>query len=54
MPTYEFKCQACKNQFTTTSTVKELEEGKITCPACGASDVRQLATAFTSKTSRKS
>ncbi len=54
MPTYEFKCQACEKQFSTTSTVKQLEEGKIKCPSCGAAKVQQQATTFTSKTSRKS
>lgn len=54
MPTYEFKCQACENQFSTTATVRELEDGRIACPACGSFDVRQIMTPFTSKTSRKS
>ncbi len=54
MPTYEFKCQACDEEFSTSSTVRDLEEHKIKCPSCGTENVQQLATAFTSKTSRKS
>ncbi len=54
MPTYEFKCRACGTEFSIMATVKELEEGTITCPSCGATNVQQLLTVFTSKTSRKS
>jgi putative FmdB family regulatory protein len=54
MPTYEFTCPACGKDFSTTTSVKDLEQGKITCPNCGAKEVKQQMAVFTSKTSRKS
>ena len=54
MPTYEFKCNACKKAFSLTMKVAELEKGKIICKKCGSSDVRQVFSGFFAKTSRKS
>ncbi len=54
MPLYEFSCTKCQKEFMTALSVKELEEGEAKCPDCGGNDVKQLLTAFTPKTSRKS
>ena len=54
MPTYEYECNACKNTFSLVRTLAEHEKGNVTCPKCQSKDVKQLLSAFRSKTSRKS
>lgn len=54
MPTYEFECLNCGAQFAATLRVKELESGSLKCPNCNGNSIKQLMTAFVSKTSRKS
>jgi putative FmdB family regulatory protein len=54
MPTYEFACVKCGEQFTRTMSLKEFEAGQITCPKCNSQEVKQQMSQFISKTSRKS
>jgi putative FmdB family regulatory protein len=54
MPTYEYKCQACKHEFTLIQSFKEYEKGKVACPKCNSKKVKQQISIFTAKTSRKS
>lgn len=54
MPTYEFLCNKCQKEFSVTMTIREREEKKPTCPACGSSDLEPLMAGFFAKTSRKS
>ncbi len=54
MPTYEYKCQACKEVFTIIMTFSQYEVEKVTCPKCKSEKVEQLMSSFTAKTSRKS
>ena len=54
MPTYEYKCEACKEEFTLIMSFSERENAKVTCPKCQSDKVKQLVSTFTSKTSRKS
>jgi putative FmdB family regulatory protein len=54
MPTYEFRCNACKKAFSLVMKVADLEKSKVTCPRCGEKDVRQVLSGFFAKTSRKS
>ena len=54
MPTYEFLCTKCQKEFSVTMTIREREEKKPVCPACGSSDLETLMTGFFAKTSRKS
>jgi putative FmdB family regulatory protein len=54
MPTYEFLCTKCQKEFTVTMTIREREEKKPACPACGSSDLEPLMSGFFAKTSRKS
>jgi putative FmdB family regulatory protein len=54
MPVYEFECLSCGTEFTATLSVEELESGSLKCPNCGGDNIKQLMSAFVSKTSRKS
>ena len=54
MPTYEFLCTKCQKEFSVTMTMREREEKKPTCPACGSADLEPLMAGFFAKTSRKS
>jgi putative FmdB family regulatory protein len=39
MPRYEFKCNACKETFELTMTMKERMASQIVCPGCSSNDV---------------
>ena len=54
MPTYEFLCPKCQKEFRVTMTIREREDKKPTCPACGSADLEALMGSFFAKTSRKS
>ncbi|MBI4643085.1 MAG: zinc ribbon domain-containing protein [Deltaproteobacteria bacterium] len=54
MPTYEYLCSQCGHEFTRIMSFSEYEAGKVTCPKCNSTEVKQQMTAFISKTSRKS
>lgn len=54
MPTYEYKCEACKEEFNIILTVSEHENRDVKCPKCQSDKVEQLISLFTTKTSRKS
>ena len=54
MPTYDYQCQKCQNEFTLILSMSEHEKKKIRCPKCKSTKVKQLISAFTAKTSRKS
>ena len=54
MPTYEYMCAKCGEQFVRIMSIKEYEAGQVTCPKCKASEVKQQMSEFISKTSRKS
>ena len=54
MPTYEYTCLKCGEQFTRIMSLKEFEAGKVTCPKCKAEEVKQQMSQFTAQTSRKS
>jgi len=34
MPNYDFECQDCHETFEVRATIKEMEEGKISCVKC--------------------
>jgi len=53
MPTYEYLCTACGEQFVRVMTIKEHGEGKVNCPKCNSGEVKQQLTEFIAKTSRK-
>ncbi len=54
MPTYEYECLNCKKKFTLIQSISEHEKGKASCPKCKSAKVKQIISAFTAKTSRKS
>jgi putative FmdB family regulatory protein len=54
MPTYEYLCVNCGEEFTRVMSISEYESGKVACPKCQSSDVKQQMSTFTAKTSRKS
>ncbi len=56
MPTYDFRCLACKKKFTLTMTWAEFDKckGKPKCPKCGKKKVEQVYGTQMVKTSKKS
>jgi len=54
MPTYEFRCPKCNENFSITLRLKEYEEKNYSCPKCGEKKLEQLITPFLTKTSKKS
>jgi putative FmdB family regulatory protein len=54
MPTYEYVCLNCGEQFTRIMSLKEFEAGQVTCPKCNSAEVKQQMSQFIPKTSRKS
>lgn len=54
MPTYEFKCEECKNFFSAQLTLSEYEKKNYGCPKCKSKKVKQQISLFQTKTSRKS
>lgn len=54
MPTYDYYCEKCENEFSLILSMKEHEKDKVRCPKCKSRKVRQLMSVFTAKTSRKS
>ena len=54
MPTYEYRCDKCGEEFSVILSVSELEAGKVTCPKCKSKKLSQLITGFHAITSKKS
>ena len=54
MPTYEYLCGKCGEEFVRVMSISEFESGQVTCPKCQSADVKQQMSSFISKTSRKS
>jgi len=40
MPLYDFECKKCGHKFTLLIGVADRD--KVTCPACGGSEIKQL------------
>jgi putative FmdB family regulatory protein len=53
MPLYEFRCASCGHQFEEL-IFKTSEVEDLTCPTCGAKQVNQLMSAFSTASSRSS
>ena len=54
MPTYEFKCDKCNNEYTLRLSLKEYEKKKYACPKCKSKKVTQQISSFQTITSSKS
>ena len=48
MPVYEYRCEACRDQFETVQPVSARAEDTV-CPSCGAKKATRLMSAFASK-----
>jgi putative FmdB family regulatory protein len=53
MPTYEYRCEKCGEEFSRIITIKEYETLKVTCPKCNSPEVKQQMSKFVAKTSSK-
>jgi putative FmdB family regulatory protein len=54
MPTYDYHCLACDQDFSRTESLTAHEHAKVTCPHCRSSRVERTFTPFYAKTGRKS
>ncbi|MFZ7127087.1 MAG: FmdB family zinc ribbon protein [Desulfobacterales bacterium] len=54
MPTYEYRCEKCKKQFSAILSISEHDKAKVQCPKCKSSEVVQLVSRVSTKTSSKS
>jgi putative FmdB family regulatory protein len=54
MPTYEYRCNKCGEEFSRIMSLREYESAKIPCPKCGSEDIVQQMSTFMPRTSRKS
>ena len=54
MPTYEYRCTQCGEQFERQENVKEHEAHQVRCPKCGSEQVNQVLSAFYAKAGKKS
>jgi len=54
MPTYDYRCPACKKKFSVMMSITEHEARKVKCPKCGGKKLEQQISTFMTKTSRKS
>lgn len=54
MPTYEYECKACGNQFSVTKSVEKHAREKVRCPKCDSKDVKQVIEPVFVTTSKKS
>jgi putative FmdB family regulatory protein len=55
MPTYEFNCERCGNQFSLILSLREYEKEKerFRCPKCKSRRVKQVLSSFIAKTTHK-
>jgi putative FmdB family regulatory protein len=54
MPTYEYVCLKCGEQFVRIMSFKDYAAGQVVCPKCNTTEVKQQMSQFIPKTSRKS
>jgi len=54
MPTYEYRCRACQEEFSLRERISEYRTGKAVCPRCGSAEVERLMSDFYARTPRKS
>lgn len=44
MPTYPYRCEACRTYFEVDLTYAEYDRAEVTCPNCGSQNVRRHIT----------
>jgi len=54
MPTYEYHCDSCSNDFSKMMSISDHDAAAVSCPNCKTKNVRQRYSAFVPKTSKKS
>jgi putative FmdB family regulatory protein len=54
MPSYDYRCRKCGQQFTTREKIAEHNSGAATCPECKSQEVERVMSSFYAKTPRKS
>ncbi len=54
MPTYEYVCAKCGEQFVRIMSLKDYETGLVACHKCNSAEVKQQMSHFMAQTSRKS
>lgn len=54
MPTYSYRCEACRKTFSLQMTIAEHDKKRLRCPKCSSRKVRQQLGSFGVKTSKKS
>jgi putative FmdB family regulatory protein len=54
MPTYDFRCGACRKKYTVTMSITQRDRKRIKCPKCGSTKAEAVFSTFFAKTSRKS
>ncbi|MGQ0658693.1 MAG: FmdB family zinc ribbon protein [Chromatiales bacterium] len=54
MPTYEYRCEKCRNRFERVQHVAEHVKAKARCPKCGSVNVERVFSTFFAKTGKKS
>ncbi len=54
MPTYNYKCGSCGEEFSRTETMVEHTANPVNCPKCDSAKVERVFSEFFAKTIRKS
>ena len=54
MPTYDYRCQACRRSFQIVQTISAHEKAKSKCPKCKSTKVERVLSVGFVKTSKKS
>lgn len=54
MPTYDYLCGKCGEEFSRIMSFREHDEIKVTCPKCQSDEVKQQLSGVITRTSRKS
>ena len=54
MPTYEFYCEKCDEEFSIILSIRQYEKKKVNCPKCNGKQLKQLISSFQTITSKKS
>jgi putative FmdB family regulatory protein len=54
MPTYEYHCRSCGNEFARRERIEHHDPAAAACPKCGSKDVERVISASYARTPRKS
>lgn len=54
MPTYDYKCAACGEQFSRRESMNDHGRATVACPKCKATQVERVLSAAYPRTARKS